>query len=425
LTTIREGLLKLLSALEIVKSCYGDALSATEGSGILHFTKTTVESAPLLHCEKEPGGSKSVVSPSAPTAVTIPFPAFASNSIYNVIVTTIAANFVKLHDVREHSPSTFVALHTLYLRIVMDSCRAHGGTIDLFYGDRVWAHFNAEKRLPGHALKACRALLAIQDAVADTSTLDTMNPDSRGHEEEHRKQGAVLHFRVKLGAATTEALCGVMGSSDVKRFMVVGPCVRQATFLSACAGVQRLLRRACLAATATKLPSETPQPAMDTVMPVGGADPLPFSSLVADKTVELASMRIGAAHRAVASTTTPIHKGFTGLGRGNNKHNSHRLPLIVFRHVRVSALPQGSVSGQHVVISTPVYLHRVLLEYPELIVGGDATAALQRLKAMNAVYEHLAAGDARNVLTGLMQSLPCLEDEWLLRQLQREAQVVV
>jgi hypothetical protein len=31
------------------------------------------------------------------------------------------------------------------------------------------------------------------------------------------------------------------------------------------------------------------------------------------------------------------------------------------------------------------------LEYPELIVGDDATAALQRLTAMNAAYEHLAA----------------------------------
>jgi hypothetical protein len=432
LTTIREGLLKLLSALEIVglflpsdtTPCYGDSLSATGGSdGTSHFSKTTVETAPLPHCENE-RGSKSVVSPLAPT-VTISYPAFASNSIYKVIVTTVAANFVKLHDVRgltEHSPSTFVALHTMYLRIVMDSCRAHGGTIDLFYGDRVWAHFNAEKRLPGHALKACRALLAIEDAVANASTLGTINPDVQGHEDEHRYRGSALHIRVKLGAATTEALCGVMGSSDVKRFMVVGPCVRQATFLSACAGVQRFPRRGCF--DATKMASETPKPVEDIVMSVGGADPLPFSSLVADKTVELASMRIGAAHRGVSSTAMPIHKGVTGPARGSNKR-IHRLASIVFRHVRVSALPQGSVSGQHVVVSTPLYLHRVLLEYPELIVGDDATAALKRLTAMNAVYEHLAAGDARNVLAGLMQSLPCLDDEWLLRQLQREAQVVL
>ncbi|CUG92148.1 adenylate cyclase, putative [Bodo saltans] len=412
LTIIKRGLLKLLSALEIV-GLFLPEMTTTDNELVEAevVPSTIADSIPLVLAA---GGNKDVLPLAAPTKTLSPRG--------KVIVTTIAANFVKLQRLLEHvndSPSTFVALHTEYLKIVFDSCRAHGGTVDLFYGDRIWAHFNAEKRLPGHALKACRAVLAIEDALKQRLSCKTHTAPL----------DEALQIRVRLGAATTEAICGVMGSSEVKRFTVVGPCVRKATFLSNSAADRRLPLRG-------KNGSDVPAMLNTTMQPVDlkkkvMSDAFPFSSLVSDKTVELASIRT-----SCQTARVPIPDPLSSsppFGHKNNNtrssHNNTQFASIIFRHVRVSALPQGrttdSGTAERVVISTPVFLHRVLEEYPEhvIAVGGSdaASAALNRLKAANAIFELLAAGDDEtNALMQKMSALPFLEDEWLLRQLQRE-----
>jgi hypothetical protein len=71
-----------------------------------------------------------------------------AETLVSVLATTVVANFVGLEAVKgmtREAPSTFSAVHTKYLRVVMDACKAYGGTVDLFYGDRIWAHFNAHR----------------------------------------------------------------------------------------------------------------------------------------------------------------------------------------------------------------------------------------------------------------------------------------
>ncbi|CUG75281.1 adenylate cyclase, putative [Bodo saltans] len=309
----------------------------------------------------------------------------------------------------------------------MESCRAHGGTVDLCYGDRVWANFNAEKRLPGHATKACRAMLAIEDSwqhfVQRLRQQGTTS--SSGGAKSCSSVPESIKVRVRLGAATTEALCGVMGSAGCKRFTVVGPCVRQATYLCSGAGTERLPRR-----RASSLPPLSSSDEQEANTPKGD-DLFPFSSLVATKTVELASV----SHRSAATMAPGKHNSSarvasattTTTGGGAAKYVVQQQQPIVFRHVRVSSLPQTVSSSalqnqwsapRHTVVSTPVFLHRVVLEYPEHIVGNSASAALQRLRAMNTIYEHIAAEDDNAEVFRKLQVMPCWEDEWLLRQLQ-------
>ncbi|CUG92147.1 adenylate cyclase, putative, partial [Bodo saltans] len=431
LMTIKQGLLKLITALEIVSLFLPPG--ALEASRRSSGTSSSSQMTASNNWTTRPDDLANGVSPTiSGGSLALPF---TPNSIYKVIVTTVAANFVKLHDLRDLAdeiPEAFVAIHTEYVRIVMESCRAHGGTVDLCYGDRVWANFNAEKRLPGHATKACRAMLAIEDSwqhfVQRLRQQGTTS--SSGGAKSCSSVPESITVRVRLGAATTEALCGVMGSVGCKRFTVVGPCVRQATYLCSGAGTERLpRRRASLPLSSEEQEASTPT----------GGDLFPFSSLVATKTVELASLQ---GHRSVATVTIVPNDVVVLLGKHNwsarvasapttgggdwaAKYVIQQQQPVVFRHVRVSSLPQTSSSSlqsqwsapRHTVISTPVFLHRVVLEYPEHIVGNSTSAALQRLRAMNTIYEHIAAEDDNAEVFRKLQVMPCWEDEWLLRQL--------
>ncbi|CUG92149.1 adenylate cyclase, putative [Bodo saltans] len=425
-----------------------------------------------------------------------------AGQLYSVLVTTIVANFVGLDTVRHATkqlPSTFSAIHTEYLRVVMDACTSHGGTVDLFYGDRIWAHFNAERRLPGHALKACRAMLAIEDEVelvcqrcssvttsssvqapatilvhdGDNHTeMATVGPLSMPSDEVAAAGGSSVvealaasgggsgavkklldgvavaggssvvkalaaggggssgavekllgadindiwksgkyRLRVRLGAATSESICGVMGSSSVKRFTVVGPCVLQAAFLCAGAGEQRVNPgNPAGSAGLSSVVSSDNEPQVSSRRNAlgsgvstadgdggGGAyfSPLPFSSLVAPKTVELATIRGGAT---------------SGGGGGHVGAKT-----MLFRHVRISCLPYDAPTQQSVV-STPVLGGRLRYEYPRYIASTDV-AAFQRMKIVNLLFEHMAAGDM-NAAMDMLKSLPHWKDEWLLQPMQ-------
>jgi class 3 adenylate cyclase len=452
LITIRRGILKLLAALDIVglflpppalphavngvelagqsSGFYSDAPVANNlTAGCLSLSMDSLRVRDTPHERNNTSDAEipqfltnavsnnldsSCALPCRSTVVTQEYatilktPFAIAQTLVSVLATTVVANFVDLEAARvmtREFPSTFSEVHTKFLRVVMDACRAHGGTVDMFYGDRIWAHFNAQKRLPGHALMACRAILAIEEVVEKASH----EGGNQSHESASLGGGVagdgVLHstgvrFRVRLGGATTEALCGVMGSASVKRFTVVGACVEQASALCSGAGPQRIVARNALASAGG-----------------GGGTVFPFSSLIALKTVELARLRSAA---AAAKSKIEVPKEEREAGKPSKPKAPAMIKSVVFRHVWMSVFFSQSPLSIQSVVSTPVLLSQILREYPEQIAAND-DVALQRMLTINTLYEHIAAG---NVATAnqMVASLPHWDDEWLLRQIRPKEQ---
>lgn len=92
-----------------------------------------------------------------------------------------------------------------------------GGTIDKFIGDAVMAFWGAPEILPDHAARACRAALAIRDAI----TADNVR----------RKTKGAHPIRVRIGLHTGEVIVGNIGAPGRINYTIVGDAVNTANRL--------------------------------------------------------------------------------------------------------------------------------------------------------------------------------------------------
>lgn len=111
------------------------------------------------------------------------------------------------------SPPELVALLNRYYGAASRAVLAEGGTIDKFMGDALMALFNAPAQQPDHALRACRAALAMQRAIAPIAAEAPGMP------------------RFGIGVTTGEALVGNIGSEAVRNFTAIGDTVNLASRL--------------------------------------------------------------------------------------------------------------------------------------------------------------------------------------------------
>ena len=115
------------------------------------------------------------------------------------------------------SPHEVVALLNRYFSVAVPAILAHGGTIMKFVGDALMAVFNVPARQPDHEVRAARAGLAMQRAIAAVV---------EGHPE-------LPVFRV--GVNTGPALVGNIGSAEIRDFTVIGDTVNLASRLESAA----------------------------------------------------------------------------------------------------------------------------------------------------------------------------------------------
>jgi adenylate cyclase len=97
---------------------------------------------------------------------------------------------------------------------------AEQGTIDKFIGDAIMAFWNAPLPCEAHQSRACRAALAIRDAVR-----------AYNHEQPVREKLeaiAAWPLGIRIGIATGPACVGNMGSSDRFDYSVIGETVNTA-----------------------------------------------------------------------------------------------------------------------------------------------------------------------------------------------------
>jgi class 3 adenylate cyclase len=111
------------------------------------------------------------------------------------------------------SPPELVQLLNRYYGAASQVVLDQGGTIDKFMGDAMMALFNAPAHQPDHALRACRAALAMQKAIAPIAA---ESPDLP---------------RFGIGITTGSALVGNIGSEAIRNFTAIGDTVNLASRL--------------------------------------------------------------------------------------------------------------------------------------------------------------------------------------------------
>jgi len=136
----------------------------------------------------------------------------------------------------EHGdPAGVMAVLNDYLGRMADVVIAHGGTINEFIGDAIFAVFGAPVEHPDHAERAAATALAMQRAM------DALNAENvaRGRPR----------FEMGIGLHTGEAVVGNIGSEQRTKYAVVGAAVNLAARVEGCTvGGQILLTDATLEA---------------------------------------------------------------------------------------------------------------------------------------------------------------------------------
>ena len=118
----------------------------------------------------------------------------------------------------QHAPDEVVAMLNTFYGVVVPVVLAEGGTVVQFVGDEVMALFGAPSRQPDHALRAARAALALQDAVADVTVEQADWP------------------RFGVGLNTGPALVGNIGAEQMRTFTAIGDTTNLAARLQGLAG---------------------------------------------------------------------------------------------------------------------------------------------------------------------------------------------
>lgn len=101
-----------------------------------------------------------------------------------------------------------------YLARMTEIIIGHGGTINEFIGDAVFAIFGAPIAYPDHAERAAAAALAMQRAMGEIN-------------DEHVRRG-FPRFEMGIGVNTGEAVVGNIGSAQRAKYAVVGSAVNVA-----------------------------------------------------------------------------------------------------------------------------------------------------------------------------------------------------
>jgi class 3 adenylate cyclase len=121
-----------------------------------------------------------------------------------------------------------------YLARMADVVIAHGGTINEFIGDAIFAVYGAPVAHSDHAERAAATALAMQTALVEINA-------------EHLRRGLPA-FQMGIGLHTGEAVVGNIGSEQRAKYAVVGGAVNVASRVeSATVGGQVLLTAATLA----------------------------------------------------------------------------------------------------------------------------------------------------------------------------------
>jgi adenylate cyclase len=130
-------------------------------------------------------------------------------------LTVLFADVAGFTGISERLGGDIVPLIGAYLEHASNAVERNGGTVDKFIGDAVMAFWGAPQPDPDHALNACRAALAMLEAVRATGLVDD----------------AGRPLRIRIGVNSGTVLVGNIGSSTRLNYTALGDAVNVASRL--------------------------------------------------------------------------------------------------------------------------------------------------------------------------------------------------
>src|SRR4029077_846992 len=130
-------------------------------------------------------------------------------------VTILFADIAGFTGLSERLGDQIVPLLSGYLDLMSREVSGHGGTIDKFIGDAVMAFWGARAANADHAVDACRAALASQQALRQSGLSDD----------------AGRPLKVRIGINSGAVLVGNIGSKFRLTYTVIGDAVNVASRL--------------------------------------------------------------------------------------------------------------------------------------------------------------------------------------------------
>lgn len=129
--------------------------------------------------------------------------------------TVLFTDIAGFTTIAEHlAPDDLVAALNEYLETVLEPIRAHGGVVNTFIGDGLFASFNMPLACDNHACAAVRAAIDIQRAVGGR-TFGTMG----------------MAFATRIGISTGRVIGGSVGAGRRLTFTLLGDTVNLAARL--------------------------------------------------------------------------------------------------------------------------------------------------------------------------------------------------
>jgi adenylate cyclase len=122
---------------------------------------------------------------------------------------------------------TVVAMLNDYFSALGDIIFQHDGTIDKFIGDAILAVFGSPEPDEEHALKAVRAAIAMQNAIAGVN--------------DRRRADGLPCCSLGIGVHTGEVLHGFIGATERLEFTVIGDTVNKASRYCDAAGAGEIV----------------------------------------------------------------------------------------------------------------------------------------------------------------------------------------
>jgi adenylate cyclase len=177
------------------------------------------------------------------------------------------------------SPEALTRLVNRFLTVIGDVVHAHGGTVSRYTGDGLMAFWNAPLDQRDHAARACRAALAMQEAVARLSRELEAEGDGAGQ------------LAIGVGINTGPGVVGNFGSATRFDYSAHGDAVNVAARLEAETknyGVPILVG----AATAAQAPEFATRP-VDRIALRGRRRPVELHALVGEAPPDSASPPCG------------------------------------------------------------------------------------------------------------------------------------
>jgi class 3 adenylate cyclase len=116
------------------------------------------------------------------------------------------------------APETAAFLND-HFALLSGPIEAEGGTIDKFIGDAIMAFWGAPETQPDHAARACRAALAMREAIAADNG--------------ERRAAGKAPVRVRVGLHTGEVIVGNIGAPGRINYTIVGDTVNTANRIEA------------------------------------------------------------------------------------------------------------------------------------------------------------------------------------------------